>query len=43
MTAEDRDIQHKLKVLKHAEETGHVGRTCRLPFVAIPRGSSLPT
>ena len=29
MTKEDRDIQRKLKVLRHAEKTGHVARTCR--------------
>jgi hypothetical protein len=29
MTREDRDIQRKLKVLRHAEKTGHVARTCR--------------
>jgi transposase InsO family protein len=29
MTPKDREIQRRLEVLKHAEETGHVGRTCR--------------
>lgn len=29
MTQADRDIQRKLKILKHAEVTGHVGLTCR--------------
>jgi hypothetical protein len=29
MTPKDREIQRKLKILKHAEETAHVGRTCR--------------
>ena len=29
MTKEDRDIQRKLKVLRHAEKTGHVANTCR--------------
>ena len=29
MTPKDREIQRKLKILKHTEETGHVGRTCR--------------
>ncbi len=30
MTAiEQRDISRRLKVLNHAEETGHVSRTCR--------------
>lgn len=28
MTEEDRDIQRKLKVLRHAEKTGDVARTC---------------
>ncbi len=27
MTKEERDIQRKLKVLCHAEKTGHVART----------------
>jgi transposase-like protein len=29
MTQKDREIQRRLRILKHAEETGHVGRTCR--------------
>ena len=29
MSPKDREIQRKLKILKHAEETGHVGRTFR--------------
>ena len=29
MTPKNRDIRRNLKILKHAEETGHVGRTCR--------------
>ena len=28
MARKDREIQFKLKILKQAEETGHVGRTC---------------
>ncbi len=28
-TQKDREIQRRLRILKHAEETGHVGRTCR--------------
>jgi len=28
MTQNDREIQHRLKTLKHAEEAAHVGRTC---------------
>jgi hypothetical protein len=27
MTKEERDIQRKLKVLRHAEKTGHVARS----------------
>lgn len=37
MTPKNREIQRKLKVLKHAEETGHVGRTCR--YFGIGRAS----
>ena len=37
MTPKDREIQRKLKILKHAEETGHVGRTCR--YFGIGRAS----
>ncbi len=29
MTQKHREIQRRLRILKHAEETGHVGRTCR--------------
>ena len=29
MTRTARDIQRKQKILKHAEETGHVARACR--------------
>jgi hypothetical protein len=29
MTKEERDIQRKLKVLRHAEKIGDVGRACR--------------
>ena len=29
MTSQGRDIQRKLKVLRHAEQTGHVAKTCR--------------
>ena len=29
MTQKDREIQRRLRILRHAEETGHVGRTCR--------------
>ena len=37
MTPKDREIQRKLKILKHAEETGHVGRACR--YLGIGRAS----
>ena len=37
MTQKDREIQHRLRILKHAEETGHVGRTCR--YFGIGRAS----
>ena len=29
MIQKDREIQRRLRILKRAEETGHVGRTCR--------------
>lgn len=37
MTKEDRDIQRKLKVLRHAEKTGHVAKTCR--YFGVGRSS----
>lgn len=37
MTQTDRDVQRKLKILRHAEETGHVARTCR--YFGIGRAS----
>ncbi|WP_397584023.1 helix-turn-helix domain-containing protein [Sphingorhabdus sp.] len=37
MTKEDRDIQRKLKVLRHAEKIGDVGKTCR--YFGIGRSS----
>ena len=37
MTPKDREIQRKLRILKHAEERGHVGRTCR--YFGIGRAS----
>lgn len=37
MTQKDREIQRRLRILKHAEETGHVGRTCR--YFGIGRAS----
>ena len=36
MTKEERDIQCKLKVLLHAEKTGHVAKTCRYFGVGRP-------
>lgn len=37
MTKEEPDIQRKLKVLRHAEKTGHVARTCR--YFGVGRSS----
>ena len=37
MTQKDREIQRRLRILKHAEEAGHVGRTCR--YFGIGRAS----
>ena len=37
MIKEDRDIQRKLKVLRHAEKIGDVGKTCR--YFGIGRSS----
>jgi transposase len=37
MTQKDREIQRRLRILKHAEEIGHVGRTCR--YFSIGRAS----
>ena len=37
MTKEDRDIQRKLKVLRHAEKTGDVAKTCR--YFGVGRSS----
>lgn len=37
MTKEERDIQRKLKVLRHAEKSGHVARTCR--YFGVGRSS----
>lgn len=37
MTPKDREIQRKLRILKHAEGTGHLGRTCR--YFGIGRAS----
>ena len=37
MPKEDRDIQRKLKVLRHAEKTGDVAKTCR--YFGVGRSS----
>ena len=29
MTDQERDVQRKLKVLRHAEQTGNIAKTCR--------------
>ena len=42
MTKEDRDLQRKLKVLRHAEKTDHVARTCRY-FVPRERRRRAPS
>ena len=34
MNQKERDIQCKLRILKHAEETGHAAKTCRCFGVA---------
>ena len=34
MTKQEHDIQRKLRVLRHAEKTGQVARTCRY-FISI--------
>lgn len=42
MTEEDREIQCKLKLLRHAEKTGDVARTCR--YFSVGRsGWSMPS
>jgi hypothetical protein len=37
MNQAERDIQRKLRILKHAEETGHIARTCR--YFGVGRAS----
>ena len=37
MTKEDRDIQRKLKVLRHAQKIGGVAKTCR--YFGVGRSS----
>lgn len=40
MTQTGRDIQRKLRILKHAEETGKVERICR--YFGVGRASFYP-
>ena len=37
MTDQERDVQRKLKVLRHAEQTGNIAKTCR--YFGIGRAS----
>jgi len=37
MNKDQREIQRKLRILRHAEESGHVARTCR--YFGIGRSS----
>ena len=37
MNQKERDIQRKLRILKHAEETGHAAKTCR--YFGVARAS----
>jgi transposase-like protein len=37
MTNQERDVQRKLKVLRHAEQTGNIAKTCR--YFGIGRAS----
>ena len=37
MSPQDRDVQRKIKVLRHAEQTGSVARTCR--YFGVGRAS----
>ena len=37
MTRDQREIQRKLRILRHAEETGHIAKTCR--YFGIGRSS----
>jgi hypothetical protein len=39
MTNEERDIQRELRVLQHAEKTGHARKACR--YFGIGRSSFL--
>jgi len=35
MTNEEREVNRKLRILKHAEESGNIAKTCR--YFGIPR------
>ena len=37
MTKEERDVQRRLRLLHHAEKTGHVTKTCR--YFGVGRSS----
>ncbi len=37
MSKDQREIARKLRILRHAEETGHVARTCR--YFGVGRSS----
>ena len=37
MNQKERDIQRKLRILKHAEDNGHVAKTCR--YFGVGRAS----
>ncbi len=36
MTKDQREIQRKLRILRHAEEIGHVAKICRYFGIADP-------
>jgi len=37
MTKDQREIQRKLRILRHAKETGHIANTCR--YFGVGRSS----
>lgn len=37
MNKDQREIQRKLRILRHAEETGHINKTCR--YFGVGRSS----
>ena len=37
MSKDQREIQRKLRILRHADETGHVAKTCR--YFGVARSS----